>query len=282
MSSVFQSNHELFMSAFFQVDAENYVTSGLEPTIKYFKYKGNEFKEKNVIDDLTAAVKTFTLLKNGYLACGCYDGKIQFFHSENHDSNGMIENGHSKPVNKTVEVNDFLVSCSDDATLKIWSSEYEFIKEIKETTPVNYLLVYEDKLLVLLEEGNIKVYSASTFQLMQTVKISEVGLYYGEVLKDGNIVIGGKDKTIYILNNSLEISSKKENAHNDWVLVIKEKGDNSFATGGRDGSIKIWDAKNLNCIKEIKNEQSIIDFFFLKNNEIIAGTADGAIKIFKI
>ncbi|TXC82173.1 hypothetical protein FRX97_02380 [Luteibaculum oceani] len=71
------------------------------------------------------------------------------------------------------------------------------------------------------------------------------GIYSLIELQDGNLIVSAsRDKTIKIWNsNSLEVVQKigvKENGHSRSVNHLLKLSEDSFASAGDDGAIKVW------------------------------------------
>ena len=98
-----------------------------------------------------------TLLPNGLLASGSYDGQIMIW-NVNETSPLYTHLGHSFGIRDLVVVNnEYLASCSDDGTIKLWSlSNYEEVSSWTASNYQLYTLAFDPKLNVLVSAGEDK------------------------------------------------------------------------------------------------------------------------------
>ena len=109
-------------------------------------------------------IYALTLLPNGILASGSYDGKIMIWNvSETSPLNTLLE--HNNSIKDLIVVNnEYLASCSDDFTIKLWSlSTYEEVNSWKASNDSIEALAFDPKLNVLVSAGyntEIKVWDS--------------------------------------------------------------------------------------------------------------------------
>jgi WD40 repeat protein len=110
---------------------------------------------------------------------------------------------------------------------------------------------------------------------------------FAYVPQNHTIYSANEDKTVSLYDLRGREQTQEFFAHSDAVTTIDicyEK--NLFVTGGADGSIRLWDLRNLRIFDEInlhrkKNDDSIFEVKFDPSSKMIASAgADCALKIF--
>jgi WD40 repeat protein len=108
------------------------------------------------LSDHKSWINTLTLLPNGLLASGSYDGKIMIWNVS--DSSPLFTLvGHKGWIRAlTVINNEYLASSSFDKTIKLWSLSEEGPEEVNNWTASNNsieALAFDPKLNVLVSAG---------------------------------------------------------------------------------------------------------------------------------
>ncbi len=99
-------------------------------------------------------IAALTLLSNGLLASGSFDGNIMIWNvSEISPLHNL--SGHTGPIRGlTVINNEYLASCSYDKTIKLWSlSNYEEVNSWRASDDYILAMAFDPKLNVLVSTG---------------------------------------------------------------------------------------------------------------------------------
>jgi WD40 repeat protein len=90
--------------------------------------------------------------------------------------------------------------------------------------------------------GFISIINFRNFQIETNIKINFNDIYVINLLKNGNIIISGKDKNLIIINkNTYKKEFIKNNIHDDYVHGIIEIDSNYLVTCSSDNTIKVWE-----------------------------------------
>ena len=199
--------------------------------------------------------------------------------------NKRINNAHNDYINKVIYyLNDYLISCSCDNSIKIWEEKemnYQLIISLKHSHIVYSILVINNKnLLISVGYDNIKLWNLNNFELIK--HFEETECFTLSKIDDDRIIIN-KGKSFKIIS----LSEKKiinEIIIPFWCLgmsSIKKIG--VFLAGGTNNYIKIYKNDNYELIQTIKDAHNdyINGFINLKNDLIASFSYDGKIKIWK-
>lgn len=149
--------------------------------------------------------------------------------------------GHTGGISGLAALNEStLVSCSGDATLRIWDVTAKTCRKV---------FHHEDYI-------------------------------YGLTKVDENkIVSGSRDRSIRIWDVSYEkeigkLSTKEGIAHVSTVYDVKCHDQNLLASGSRDGFVRLWDLRQEQCIQSLDSENGFVyGIDFLGDQKLIAGTS---------
>ena len=129
--------------------------------------------------------------------------------------------------------------------------------------------------------GEIKIWNLQFFHCDKTLKTE------GQILcllefKPNMLLTGGSTNEI-ILWDIYQPSNEiiyTFTGHDYWINNLVKCNDKIFASSSNDGTIRIWDFLNLNCINIINNNDiSILSLIKLNNGKLCAGNIDSTIKI---
>jgi WD40 repeat protein len=143
----------------------------------------------------------------------------------------------------------------------------------------------------VLKNGNLLTFSILDFinewnvtgGLVNSVSYSNLIVSFSD-LENGNILAGRADGPIEILNSSLT-TLQTLYGHSEYVKVILTLSYDSFASGSKDDSIKIWKNNMSNeswtCVYTLKGHNGdILDLVLsTKANTLISASSDSTIKI---
>ena len=100
------------------------------------------------------------------------------------------------------------------------------------------------ELLFIPGKNKISIININYYELIREIEVPNSGWIYSACILNENIIFTGDDKSIIrewkIEGDNLILISKKEKAHNNWILTLLNMGNGYIASGSRDNLIKIW------------------------------------------
>ena len=200
--------------------------------------------------------------------------------------NQIINNAHNDWINKIIYyLNENLISCSHDNTIKIWEkikNNYQLITILNHSYWVFSILLLKNK-NILISSGldGTKLWNLNNFELIYY--LDEVKCYSWNGLSEidnDRIIIGSSDslKIISLLEKKV-IKEINIGLKCPGIRTIKKK--EIFLVGGWSKDLMIYKSEDYKCIHTIKlaHNNCIKGFIELKNDLIASYSGDGIIKI---
>ncbi len=209
------------------------------------------------------------LLRNNFIAFGCYDGRILICDiNQNYKWINIIE-GHNFSVFYLLELNNGLLLSGSLKTIKLWDpiKKFECVKiysgDIFTSSCVtqlkNGMLVFSSGYSSnIVAEYFIRIwaYDQETNQLIGKHIINGLKYVITHLLElsNGHLAAISKDFTIQIWNvtDSTIIKTLKE--HTDEITRLLELKIGILASASRDGTIILWDLINYEKLRIFKND----------------------------
>ena len=217
--------------------------------------------------------------------------------------NQIIKNAHNEDKQRQIKfkviygLNNSLISCSTDTTIKIWeedkndNNKYKCIKKLENSDMIYSVLLIEDKYLLISCGNNGTRFWDILKDYTLIIHLNDIVCQSREALKridDDRIICGGKDELKIIT-----ISGKKliQTIKNDFaclgIYVINSK--KSILIGGDKNnnnsySINIYNSINYSLMTKIEGAHydQIYCFVELKNETIASCSADKTIRVWKL
>lgn len=188
-----------------------------------------------------------------------------------------------------------MISASQDHTIKVWNvGSWKCLKTLYGNEGWVGHLVFNQKMNLLSSAGSDRkirlwnIEDGSCQKISFSTESEIFSLENGEWEKQLKIIAGDIRGKIYLFNysNNLSQLEKKINAHNDKILRLKyyksiSKGKKLLISCSNDKTMKVWNAKTLEMLKNLEIHTNFVtDFFFDEKNEILLSCSfDNTIKM---
>ncbi|HUH73099.1 MAG TPA: hypothetical protein VLZ75_01705 [Chitinophagales bacterium] len=179
-----------------------------------------------------------------------------------------------------------IITGGGDGYLKVWTKDLQLIKAVhlsnKNIRSIR-LSAATNEILVGLSDHTIRVLDADTFDTKQVLENHKNSIFTIEILEDNRFVSAGRDAVFIVWQRENEqwIHSETISAHlytvNHLTLSPNKK---LLASGSRDKTIKIWDAKSLQLLKVLdrdkfpENHSHSVNRLLWLNDEVLISTGD--------
>jgi len=145
------------------------------------------------------------------------------------------------------------------------------------------LLLYDgNKLISCSEDKIIKIWNLDTFECIQELLGHSGTIWYLELTSNGDLLSCSDDYKVNLWKmNTNEMINLIEFVHS--VNYIKKLNEDLIAMALANGEIHIFDSNQMKVIKKINAHPSYVyRLHLLSNGDLISGSGDGEIKLWKI
>jgi WD40 repeat protein len=255
-----------------------------------FILENNKFSQ-NIIKNFTVVLdKNIILNERDILCCINYKNNI-IVGTEDRDikiynvyENKLysISNAHNGAIYSLIILNDKLLSCSSDRTIKVWDIQKKelLITFLGHESHVYGLHKITENLFISFSlDKTIKIWDLSLRKIIKVIRTNENSPMCVNNTKEFIFAgLGNGNINIYELKTGKII--KELNAHSDTVnsITIFNK---YFFSAGRDKQIKVWN-NNFELEKEFIAHKSVIWKIIIDGNRLISISDDKTIKLWDI
>lgn len=286
----FNSNEEIAFSKI--INKNNLITIGQSVNIwdiNSFKLIKSLPKFRNLIESYKLDEnKIFISIENGILECWNLDDQSRIFSVSAHnklitsikiiskkyvltsskDANIILWNyetgekvrsflGHRSKVFRLKMISDTkFASCSEDKTSCIW--------DLGSEKYVRMLVGHQSKILNMKYANNtlitgsmdctIRYWDVNTGRNTKVLKGHTEGIAYLKLFIQHNLLVSTSTEHVIFIWNFIDGQClQKLVGHQDFILDIKLVNKNVFLSGSHDGTVKIWDIDNSNCLASYEN-----------------------------
>ena len=190
--------HENYVLCLEKCNNNCFASAGNDGTIRIWDYYQKE--EIRKIDDGDNCILCLIKLKNGNLCSGGSDFSIKFWDWENEVCLKIIKNAHKGNIKSLCEIKEnFLLSGSDDNTIKIWK-EYQYFAILEDhKNSVRTLCKINNNYFASGSFDNrIKIWDFKNLKCIQTLEGHYSNVNTVIKLKNNNLASCSMDKTIKI------------------------------------------------------------------------------------
>ena len=218
----------------------------LDKTIKLFNIKETQYEIIQTIDLHSDWVMKILELSNNYFVSGSKDKKIIFYINEGKKYKKNYSISTSEGVRNIIETkqNEIVYSTWDDKInfFDLNERKNKLVIENISTSIYSFYMISKDLLLIIGEKINI--ININEYKKIRQIDIPNANWINGVCrLNNNEIITGDNSNTLRewkIEKDNLILISKKENAHNGFINVILNLGNEHFVTASDDKTIKIW------------------------------------------
>ena len=106
------------------------------------------------------------------------------------------------------------------------------------------LLMMSDDLLLVAGSNKLTIININSHNIIRSIDVSGSGYIWSTCLLKNDIILTGDNNHRIIQwriqNDNLVLISKKENAHDTCIYVLKKIGNGLIMSGDGNGEVKIW------------------------------------------
>jgi WD40 repeat protein len=219
-------------------------------------------------------------LSDGTIACWTMkDIKLLYI---NHNNNLEIIKSlpiHMKSYCESYPIqfeNGDIMFISDDKEITQCEKGFNLIETYEEFENISSLCkISELSFAIGMINGKVKIYTRNEntkkFEMYKDYQCHSKGVYCLLYLPKQNYLLSGSgtgDKTINVLSLSEGKSIQTLTGHTKWATSLISLNDKTFASGSRNGVIKIWSIKEdstIECISTIKSPENRYNSILLQN-----------------
>ena len=222
-----------------------------DKTIKLYNINGNTYNVLQTLSYHTNSVTKIIELRNKKLVSCSGDNTIIFYFKDNNQYNkdfNIKTNGSNGPIIQTKN-NEICYYENANSALCFFD-----LQERKNITKINNisltsaisdsLLMMSNDLLLAAGENKLTIININSHSIIRKIDVSGSSLICSACLLTDDIILTAdcNNRIIQwrIQHDNLELISKKENAHDSLIRVLKKIGNGLIMSGDGNGEIKIW------------------------------------------
>ncbi len=263
---------------------------------KKIKYKPKNFILKNILSiEMKSNINCIIELQNKEFAISTSNGEIYIFSNNTFQINLTI-NAHKNSIWEIIQLkNEFIVSCSDDKTIKFWNiysqkkNKFEFELKNSEEEGIQTIKQINENLLISSSFNKLKIWDLNLKKVIKIFSGHQKDIMNICLLNDSKIISCSYDKTIKIWDINENECEKNLIGHKSYVwkiIKIKMKKFNDcdlIASCSTDKTIKIWDINKEKIIINLEGHIfTVINIIQLNNEKLISCSYDNSIKIWNL
>ena len=267
-----------------QVDEQlNRLISGsTDNTIKIWDLESGECLK--TLEDHDDWVRSILLIQNNKFISGSLDGRIKIWDLNSYECLITLKNNSGVISLCQLPNNQIACGCLN-GVIVIWnldnSRKVKIIKAHYDLVNC-LLLVDETKLISCSYNGEIKIWSLDTFKCIKALEGHPDTLFYLELTLDGKLLSCSRDKTVKLWH--IETGEELKSIEFDHsVCCVKKLNENLIAVALINGEIIIYNLNKEHFVKSISvNSSYVYRLLLLSNGNLLSGSGDGKIMLFKI
>ena len=236
-------------------NGNNLITSSTDNSLIIYEkkiYQDNKISFniiKKILDKKAIATSLLNLVSD-YFVVGYNDGLIKIWRTNDYEID-KIFTGHSSQINKIIkESENSFISCSDDMTICGWSldsleADASYILTGHEDRINDILLINENSILISVSDDmTLRIWNLEIKECINAIKTGDIQTCLGN-LKYNKFMVGGEDGSITIFETEGFEPINSIKAHDEPIEIIYESPfTGEIISGSQDGLVKIFKADN--------------------------------------
>ena len=104
-----------------------------------------------------------------------------------------------------------------------------------------------------------------------------------EMISDGRVVSGSKDKTLRVWDKNKKKCLKKLTGHTGGVLAIAVLDDESVVSASWDNTLRVWNVNSGECLAVLKGHTHLVSVVtVLDDNHVVSGSWDNTLRVWDV
>ena len=222
-----------------------------DKTIKLYNINDNTYNVLQTLSYHTGGINKIIELRNKKLVSCSGDNTIIFYFKDNNQYTkdfNIKTNGYNGPIIQTKNNEIFYYESTNSALCFFDLQERKNITKINNINVTYYildsLLMMSDDLLLAAGENKLTIININSHSIIRNIDVSGSSWISSACLLTDDIILTADDNHRIIQwriqHDNLELISKKENAHDSYIYVLKKIGNGLIMSGDGDGEVKIW------------------------------------------
>ena len=222
-----------------------------DKTIKLYNINGNTYNVLQTLSYHTDTVTKIIELRNKKLVSCSGDNTIIFYFKDNNQYTkdfNIKTNGWNGPIIQTKNNEICYYEDTNSALCFFDLQERKNITKINNISVTHYiydsLLMMSNDLLLAAGENKLTIININSHSIIRSIDVSGSSWICSACLLTDDIILTADDNHRIIQwriqHDNLELISKKENAHDSSIYVLKKIGNGLIMSGDGNGEVKIW------------------------------------------
>ena len=243
--------HSSYVYSLIQLSSGILCSGSDDKTIKLYNINGNTYNVLQTLSYHTNGISKIIELRNKKLVSCSYDNTIIFYFKENNQYTkdfNIKTNGSNGPIIQTKNNEICYYEDTNSALCFFDLQERKNITKINNISVTNHfvdsLLMMSKDLLLAAGENKLTIININSHSIIRSIDVSGSSWIYSACLLTDDIILTADDNHRIIQwriqHDNLELISKKENAHDSSIYVLKKIGNGLIMSGDGNGEVKIW------------------------------------------
>ncbi len=176
-------------------------------------------------------------------------------------------NAHDYEITCLLKTNKYLISCSNDETIKLWSLDnFEHVHTFNHDDDVLCVNYYNNYLISGDFRGNVKLWNLETFELINEINVSEY--IVSVAVSDKYIAFSTSKSKLYIVYYNFETLEHKYTFSNQerYIYFLQFSSDNNYLYSGTADNLIIYSTDNFKALKKYNHNSFVSSHCLTKDN----------------